>query len=191
MTRPSIAFFEPRALDDRRVVLVDDDSLGPAEILSLQVLELHAQVLCDRLAAGQYREVFEHRLAAISVGRRLDRGDLQRTAQLINDECGERLAVNVLGDDEQRTAGLCHFLEHRQQVLEARDLLLVDDNERILERDFHALGIGHEIGGQIAPVELHPFDHLERRFHRAGFLHGNHAVLADLLYRLGDDRPIV
>ena len=36
------------ALDDRRVVLVDGDLLGPAEVLELDVLELDAEVLGDR-----------------------------------------------------------------------------------------------------------------------------------------------
>src|SRR2546427_8568697 len=36
-----------------------------------------------------------------------------------------RLALGVLGDDEQRPAGLRHLLKHRQQVLHRRDLLPV------------------------------------------------------------------
>src|SRR5712691_3083824 len=62
-----------RALDDRGVVLVDGDLLGPAEVVELEVLELDAEVLGDRLAAGQDRDVFQHGLAAVAVARRLDR----------------------------------------------------------------------------------------------------------------------
>ena len=41
-------------------------------------LELDAEVLGDGLAAGQNRDVFEHRLPAIAVAGRLDRRDLHR-----------------------------------------------------------------------------------------------------------------
>ena len=51
----------------------------------------------------------------------------------------------------------------------------------------HALGVGDEVGGEVAAVELHAFDHFERGLHRAGFLDGDDAVLADLLHGLGDD----
>ena len=115
------------------------------------------------LAAGEDRDVLEHRLAAIAEARRLDRRDLQRAAQLVDDERRQRLALDVLGDDEQRPAGARHLLEQRQQVLHRADLLLVDQDERVLEHDFHALGIGDEVRREVAAVELHALDDVERR----------------------------
>src|SRR5262249_6553428 len=53
------------ALDDRGVLLVDRDALGAAEVLETHVLELHADVLADDLAAGEDRDVLEHGLAAV------------------------------------------------------------------------------------------------------------------------------
>ena len=79
------------------------------------------------------------------------------------------------------------LLEHRQQVLHRADLLLVDQDDRILEHDFHPLGIGDEIRRQVAAIELHAFDDLERGLERLRFLDRDHAVLADLLHRFGDD----
>ena len=75
----------------------------------------------------------------------------------------------------------------RQQVLHVRELLLVDEDERVLEHDLHALGVGHEVRRQVAAVELHALDHVERRLHRLRLLDGDHAFLADLLHRLGED----
>ena len=60
------------AVDDRRVVLVDDDPLGAAEVGDHGVLELEADFLADDLAAGEDRDVLQHRLAAIAEARRLD-----------------------------------------------------------------------------------------------------------------------
>ena len=187
LTRPSIAFGRAGALDDRGVVLVDGDLLGLAEILDLDALELDAEVLGDRAAAGQDRDVLEHRLAAIAEAGRLDRGGLQRAAQLVDDERRQRFTFDVLGDDQQRTAEARHLLEHRQQILHRADLLLVDQDDRILEHHFHPLGIGDEVGRQVAAVELHAFDDLERGFERPGFFDRDDAVLADLVHRVGDD----
>ena len=63
---------------------------------------LMPEVLADRLAAGEDGDVFEHRLAAIAEARRLHRRDLQRAAQLVDDQRRQRLALDVLGDDQQR-----------------------------------------------------------------------------------------
>jgi hypothetical protein len=83
--------------------------LARAEVLDREVLELEAEVLGDRLAAGEDRDVLEHRLAAIAEARGLDGGDLERAAELVDDEGRERLAVDVLGDDQERRPACATF----------------------------------------------------------------------------------
>ena len=64
----------------------------------------------------------------------------------------------------------------------------------VLEHALHPLRVGHEVGRQVAAVELHPLDDLERRLGPLRLLHGHDAVAADLLERLGDelaDRGVV
>ena len=151
------------AVDDRGVVLVDHDALGRAEVLQRDVLELEAELLGDHLAAGEDRDVLQHRLAAVAEARRLDGRDVQRAAELVDHQRGQRLALDVLGDDQQRLALLGDLLEQRQQVLHVRDLLLVEQDERVLEHRFHALRVGHEVGREVAAVELHALDDVERR----------------------------
>jgi len=63
----------------------------------------------------------------------------------------------------------------------------VKKNQGVLEDALHPVGIGDEVGGQVAAVELHPLDDVQGRFHALGFLDGDDAVLADLVHRLGDD----
>jgi hypothetical protein len=94
------------AVDNGGVVLVDGDALGLAEHADRDGLELDAEILADHLAAGQDRDVLEHRLAAIAEARRLDGRDLEAAAQLVDDERGQSLAFDVLGDDQERTARL-------------------------------------------------------------------------------------
>ncbi len=52
---------------------------------------------------------------------------------------------------------------------------------------FHALGVGDEVGGEIAAVELHALDNLEGGVETLGLFNRDHAVFADLLHGLADD----
>ena len=63
----------------------------------------------------------------------------------------------------------------------------MNENERIFERDFHALRIGYEIRAEIAAVKLHTLDHFERGLHRLRLFHGDHAIFANLVHCLGND----
>ena len=149
------------AVDDRGVFLLDHHLLGATEHGERHVLELDAEIFRDRLAAGQDRDVLQHRLAAIAEARSLDRCDLEAAAQLVDDERGESLAFHVLGDDQQRLAGLHHRLEQRKQFLQARQLLLVDEDVGVVELDAHLVGVGDEVGRDVAAIELHALDHIE------------------------------
>ena len=174
------------AVDDRGLLLLDDDLLGAAEHRGGHVLELDAEVFRDQLAAGEDGDVLEHGLAAVAEAGGLDRGDLEPAAQLVDDEGGERLAFHVLGHDQQRLAGLHDRLQHRQHRLQARELLLVQQHEGVLELGQHLLGIGDEVGREIAAVELHALDDLDLGLQRLGLLDRDDAFVADLLHRLGD-----
>src|SRR5262249_58662993 len=99
---------------------LDHHLLGTAEHVELHMLELNAEILGYRSAAGQDRDVLEHRLAAITKPRGLDRRDLEATAQLVDDQGGKRLALNLFGNDEKRLARLHYHFEQRQQLLQPR-----------------------------------------------------------------------
>ncbi len=113
--------------------------------------------------------------------------DLDRAAELVDDERRERLALDVLGEDEQLAALLEHLLEEREQVGHRADLLLVDEDERVVEDRRHLLGIGDEVRREVAAVELHALDRLELGRHALVLFDRDHALLADLLHGLGED----
>ena len=94
--------------------------LGPAQHVEADVLELDADVLADHLAAGQDGDVFEHGLAAVAEARCLHGGHLEAAAQLVDHQGRQRLALDVLGDDQQRLAGLHDRFEQRQHAAAAR-----------------------------------------------------------------------
>src|ERR1700681_78897 len=181
------------AADDGGVFLIDHDLAGAAEHVDGDAFELHAEFVRDQLSAGQDRDVFQHRLAAVAEAGRLDGGDLQAAAQAIDDQRGQRLALDVLGDDQERLAGLNHRFQHRQHGLQAGQLFLVQQDVHIFKLRGHFLGVGDEVGRQVTTVELHTLDNVDFGFERFVLLDGDDALIADLLHRLRDhlaDRSI-
>ena len=77
-------------------------ALGRAQHVERDVLQLDAEVFADDLTAGEDGDVLQHRLAAIAEARRLHGGDLQPAAQLVDHQGRQRLALDILGDDQQR-----------------------------------------------------------------------------------------
>ena len=175
------------AVDDRRVFLGDLDALGLAEVLQGHVLELEAELFGDDRAAREDGDVFQHGLAAVAEARGLHGAGLEDAAQVVHHQGGERLAVDVFGDDEERAAGLGHLLEHRQEVADVGDLLVVQEDERVLEDGDLAVRVVDEVGRQVAAVELHALDDVELVLERLAVLDRDHAFLADLVHRVRDD----
>ena len=174
------------AVDDRGRVLGDHHATGASELGELGVLELQAHLLGDHLAVGEDRDVLEHPLATVAEARRLDGHTGERAAQLVHDERRERLALDVLGDDQERLAALDHLLEHRQHVADRADLLVGDQDVGVLEHRLHAVLVGDHVGRDVALVELHALGELEVHAERLALLDVDDAVLADLLDRVGD-----
>src|ERR1700694_2227592 len=172
--------------DDRRVIFGDRHAPSLAQLVELHRIELEPELLRDHLAGRKDGEVFQTGLCAVTKARRLDGDGGERAAQFVDDQGGLRLALDVLGDDQQRLAALHHLFEDGQQIGDRRDLLIGDQDVGILEDRFHACGIGDHVGRDVALVELHPVDELELVLDPTGFLDGDDAVFPDLLHRVGD-----
>jgi hypothetical protein len=54
----------------------------------------------------------------------------------------------------------------------------VDEDVRILEDGLHPLRVGHEVGREVAAVELHALDHLERGLQALGLLDRDDALFS-------------
>ena len=162
--RPSMFFCVPAPSMMVVLSLSTVTRLARPRSSSLNAFQLDAGLFHDGLAAGQDRDVFQHRLAAVAEARSLHRAGIQRAAQLVDHQRGQRFAFHFLGDHQQRLARARDLLEQRQQVLHVADLLLVDQDVGILEHAFHALGVGHEVRREVAAVELHAVHGLAARW---------------------------
>ncbi len=172
------------AVDDRGVLLLDQDLLRLAEIVQRRLLERQADFVGDHRAAREDRDVLQHGLAAIAEARRLDGGDLDDAADGVDHERRERLALDVLGDDQQLAAALGDAFEQRQQLADVGDLLVDQQDQRLVELGALALLIVDEVRRQVAAIELHAFDHFELVLEARALLDGDHAFLADLRHRI-------
>ena len=119
---------------------------------------------------------------------RLDGERVDVAAQLVDDERGQCFAVDVVGDDHDVLRHLEHLLEHRAAGPARREMLLVRDQDvGVVEDGFHAVGVGDEVGGDVAAVELHALHELGLHADALALFDGDDAVLADLLHDVGDD----
>src|SRR6187402_106515 len=181
------AFGIAGTVDDRGVFLGDHDALGMAEVGDRGLVERQADFLGDDRAAGEDSDVFQDGLATIAEARRLDGGDLDDATDRVDDEGGQGFALDFLGNDQQRLTGLRDSLEHRQELTDVRDLLVVDEDERVVQLNLLRLLVVDEVRRQVAAVELHAFDDVELVLEARTFFNGDHAFLADLAHRRGDD----
>src|SRR5690606_25062236 len=94
------------AVHDGGVVLGDDDLAGGTEEIQGGVLELEADGLGDHGATGEGGDVAEHGLAALTEPGGLDGNRVEGATDLVDHERGQSFAFDVLGDDQQRLAGL-------------------------------------------------------------------------------------
>jgi hypothetical protein len=91
----------------------------------------------DDGAAGEDGDVLQHGLATITEARGLDGADLDDAAHVVDHQRGQGLAFDVLGDDHQGLAGLGDGLEHRQQLADVGDLLVVQQDEGVFQLGGH------------------------------------------------------
>ncbi len=178
--------FRTGTIDDGGVVLGDDDLAGLAQHVDRHAVELEPDLLGDDGATGQDGDVLQHGLAALTEAGSLHRHRGEGAADLVDDEGGECLALDVLGQHHERLAGLHDLLEHRQHVVDRADLLVGDQDVGVLEDRFLCVGIGDEVGRDVALVELHALGELELDAERLAFFDGDDAVLADPIHGFGD-----
>ena len=179
---------------DRGVLSLHDHLLGSTKVAELHGIEGDAEILEDRLTAGQRGDVAQHGLASVAVAGSLHSHRLDDAAEFVDDQRGKRLALHVFGNQNERLARLADRLEQRHQILGARDLLFEEQDVGVLKLADLVVGVSHEVGRQIAAVELHAFDDVDGRLGLLALLDRDHAVFANFEKGLGEhvaDRWVV
>src|SRR5579864_817070 len=173
-------------VDDRGVFLLHDDLLGIAQVVHGRLLERQSDLIRNHRATGESGDVLQHGLAAIAEARRLDAGYLEDAADVVDHQGRQRLTLDVLGNHQQRPSGLRHALEEREELADVGDLLVDQEDRRLFELSGLVLLVVDEVRREVAAVELHALDHFQLVDESRALFHRDHALLANLLHRLGD-----
>ncbi|KAK1245315.1 hypothetical protein MKX08_004944 [Trichoderma sp. CBMAI-0020] len=173
-------------VEEDGVLLGDGDGASRSQHVGGGLLELDVKVVAEDGTVGQDGKIAKDGLAVVTEAGGLDGGDLELATELVQDADSQGLAVNVLGNDDQRTAELGRGLEGGDDVLNSRDLLLREEDQRVLKLDLGGLGIGDEVGGDVTAVESHTLGNLELVLQGLALLDGNDTLLADLLHGVGN-----
>src|SRR5699024_9942101 len=166
-------------------VLGDGDTTRAAQDLDLGVVQGQTNLFGDDLTTGQNGDVLEHGLATLTETGCLDGSGVERATDLVEHQGTQSVALDVLGDDQQRLLALQDLLQQGEQLVEVADLALVDQDQRILQHRFLTVSVGDEVGRDVPLVELHPLGEVEVEPERWGLLDGDDTVLADLVEGLG------
>ncbi len=78
-------------------------------------------------------------------------------------------------------------LEQRQNILQARNLLVEEQDIGVLHLSGHLLGIGDKVGRDVTAVKLHTLDHINSSVSALGLLDSDDTVFLDLLHGCCDD----
>ena len=170
----------PGTLHDGAFVGTDHDLLGSTEACNLDFFELHPKIFHHGFATGKNRNVLQHCFAAIAVSRGFDRSDLQHTPKFVDHQRRQRFPGDVFRDDQERLLGLHGFFKKWDQSLDGIDFVFVDQNQRLVQNDFHLFGVGYEIGGEESTIKLHALDDIDPGLEALPFLDRDHTVFPHL-----------
>jgi len=169
------------------LVLGNGHLLGLTKHVELSVLELETNILGDDLATSEDGKILEVGLAVLTKAGGLDGTDLEATTKLVDNEGGKSLTLDVLSDDEEGAAILNGLLKDGDKGLKVGDLAFVKENAGVVELALLGLGVGKEVRGDVAAVELHTLDNLKLVLHGLTVLAGDDTLLANALHGGGNE----
>lgn len=174
------------AVQDNGVLLCDSDRTGRTEHVRSGLVKLNIKLISEDSTVGEDSKIAEDGLAVVTEARGLDSSNLELATELVQNANGESLTLNVLSNDDKRPSLLGRDLKSGDDVLNSRDLLLGEEDERVLKLDLLGLGIGDEVGGDEATVESHTLGDLELISNGLALLAGDDTLLANLLHGVGN-----
>src|ERR1700731_3062204 len=121
------------AVDDGGVLFLHQNLLRLAQVVQGRFLERQADFVGNDRAAREDRNVLQHRFAAITKARRLDGGDLDDAADGVDDQGGKRFAFHIFRHDQQLSAALRNGFQQGQQLANVGDLLVDQQDQRLVE----------------------------------------------------------
>ena len=171
-------------VNDNSRLFLDFYRFCSSQMIQGGIFQLKTKLLGDHGTAGQDCDILQHLFSSVAVARCFHTYYLQSTTQFVHDQSGQSLALDILSDDQKLLAGLYDLLQKRQDFLNVGDLLVCDQDVRIIQDRFHFLHICGHISGNITSVELHTFYQVKLGLHGLALLDGDHAVAGNFLHSI-------
>ena len=169
------------AAHDDGVVLRDDDLIGSAKNVKFSLIKNETNILADELGTSGNGNILHGVLSVITEAGRLDGADLEATSELVENEGGKGLTVDILSNDKKLTLVLGSVLEELENGLNAADLLVAEEDEGVLELGLRGLGVGGEVRRDVTAVPLDTLDVLNFGLESLTILSGDRGLVAELL----------
>ena len=103
---------------------------------------------------------------------------------LIKDQACQRLTFNIISDNQKRSFLLNCSLNKLQDLIEVRDLMLRDKNQRLLEFHFLSFLVIDEIRRNISSIELHSLNELYLMLESLTLPDSNNSSFTDLINKI-------
>ena len=150
-----------RAVDQCGAVLAHLGAFGTTQICQGQLAQAQAHGVADHLATGQNRHILQHGLTLRTEPGGLDGAGLDGAPDVVDDQSGQRVAVQVFGNHQQGLTGLDHLFEQGQQIFQRRQPAFAQQDAHIVQHRAQAFGVVDEVRRQVAIAKLQALHHVE------------------------------
>src|SRR5699024_7323360 len=106
--------FASASVNNDCVLFLNLNGFCTSELLHCRLFQLHAERLGDHLSACQDRDILQHLFSSVSVSRSLNCNNIECSAQLVDDQSCQSLALYILCNDQQSCTRLYDLLQQRK-----------------------------------------------------------------------------
>src|SRR6185437_15270222 len=139
-------------------------------------------------SAGQRGDVLQLVQPAVTEPGRPHRRALEYAVDVVVHQHAQRGAFDGLREDNERPRGSHDLVEQGHDLLDLADLLAAQQNVRVVEYGFHGRRVGHQVGREVAVLELEALDEVDPYSWRSRLLDRHDAVCTDRVQRFRDHR---
>merc|ERR1719335_460218 len=145
-----------------------------------------ADFLTNDHTTGELSNVLQVGLAVVSKAGCLDGGELQSSAQLVDNETRQGVRLDILSDDEQGLLLTDDSLQDGNQGLQVGNLLLDQQDVGVIQITLLCLWVRDEVGANVPTVKLHALHHFKLVLQGAAVGGGDDAIAANFFHGTGN-----
>ena len=121
------------AANHRGVIGIHHHPAGLPQVLKGDFFQRQPGLIGDERGAGEHGNIIERSALLLAEFRRLHRHCFQDAAQMIHHQGGQRFALDFLRDNQQRPRRFRHRLQQAEQIANAANAPVGEQNVRLIE----------------------------------------------------------